>query len=199
LINQHTRKGTNEPGNADAGRGASSLKDAARLNYTQMTMSKEEAKAFGIAEGERRSLIRFDSAKVNLCPPREAKWLKIVSIPLGNSTELYPNGDNVQTIEAWEPPDVMAQISQTEMGTILAKLDEGFDDGSLYMNHHKARQTHAAWQVVIDYSHVEKEQAREIINRWIQRGMLYEAPFFDPYDRKDKTGLKVRRSQKTRE
>ena len=33
-IPHHTRKGTDEPGDADRGRGASAVKDAARLVYT---------------------------------------------------------------------------------------------------------------------------------------------------------------------
>jgi hypothetical protein len=37
-----------EPGDADRGRGASALKDAARLVYTLNVMTKDEAKGFGI-------------------------------------------------------------------------------------------------------------------------------------------------------
>ncbi len=42
-VPHHTRKGASTPGNADAGRGASAMKDAARLVYTLARMTPEEA------------------------------------------------------------------------------------------------------------------------------------------------------------
>jgi len=87
-VPHHTRKGTTGPGDADSGRGASAMKDAARLVYTLTRMTSEEAKNLGIAEKDRRYLIRMDSAKVNIAPPlEEAKWFKLVGVPLGNATE----------------------------------------------------------------------------------------------------------------
>ena len=43
-VPHHVSKGTAEAGNADKGRGASSVKDGARLVYTLTAMSPEEAK-----------------------------------------------------------------------------------------------------------------------------------------------------------
>src|SRR5262249_4056894 len=92
----HTSKGIAQPGNADRGRGASSLKDAGRLVYTITPMSVEEAKTYGVNEELRRVLVRMDSGKVNIMPPLHlARWYKLVGVMLGNVTELYPNGDNV--------------------------------------------------------------------------------------------------------
>ena len=103
----HTSKGrAAAPGDADRGRGASAVKDGARLVYTLTTMTPEEAKRFAIKEAERRLFFRVDSGKVNIAPPsRDAAWFKLVGVPLGNSSELYPNGDNVQTVEQWTPPE----------------------------------------------------------------------------------------------
>jgi RecA-family ATPase len=72
----HTNKQVSRgPGDADRGRGASSMKDAARLVYTLTTMTPEESQQFGVDDADRRSLVRQDSAKVNIAPPsREAKW-----------------------------------------------------------------------------------------------------------------------------
>jgi RecA-family ATPase len=106
-IPHHTSKGPADPGNASRGRGASSMKDAARLIYTLTTMTAEEAQAFGIEEDQRRLLVRMDSAKVNITPPMaKAKWFRIVGVPIGNATKLYPSGDIVQTVEPWTPPDL---------------------------------------------------------------------------------------------
>ena len=67
----HTRKGPAEPGNADIGRGAGSLKDAFRLCYTLTAISKEEADRFAIGAEERASLIRLDSARSTWCADRQ--------------------------------------------------------------------------------------------------------------------------------
>ena len=84
----HERKGSTDAGDANRARGASSLKDAARLLYTLTPMSDEEREKFGLSEAERRSLVRVDSAKVNIAPPAaEARWFKIIGVPLGNGTE----------------------------------------------------------------------------------------------------------------
>jgi RecA-family ATPase len=102
----HTSKGSSDPGNADRGRGASAMKDAARLVYTLSGMSPEEAKAFGINEEDRRFYVRMDSGKVNIAPPmRKAKWFKLVGVRLDNGTDLYPSGDEVQVVEPWKPPE----------------------------------------------------------------------------------------------
>jgi RecA-family ATPase len=68
----HVHKGAIKPGDADAGRGASAIRDAARLVYTLCPMSPEEAKAFGIPQEQRRRYVRMDSAKVNIAPPAES-------------------------------------------------------------------------------------------------------------------------------
>ena len=65
-VPHHMAKGPADPGNANRGRGASSLKDALRLVRTATIMTTEEAKAFGLDEVERRRLIRVDDAKLNI-------------------------------------------------------------------------------------------------------------------------------------
>jgi hypothetical protein len=61
--------GDNEPGDANRGRGASAMKDAARLVYTLNAMTKDEAKTFGVNEHDRWAYIRMDKGKVNIVPP----------------------------------------------------------------------------------------------------------------------------------
>ena len=103
----HVHKGRIDPGNADNGRGAGALKDAGRLGYTICGMSTAEAEAYQLNHAERRHLIRIDPAKVNIGPGLdETKWLRLVGVPLGNTWHpLYPNGDLVQTVEPWSPPE----------------------------------------------------------------------------------------------
>ena len=67
-VPHHTNKGLAAAGDANKGRGATSAKDAARLVYTLTPMTPDEAEMFGLDEAERRSLVRYDSAKVNIAP-----------------------------------------------------------------------------------------------------------------------------------
>jgi RecA-family ATPase len=54
-VPHHINKGAPDPGNASRGRGASAMKDAARLVYTLTPMSELEAQTLGVAEGDRRT------------------------------------------------------------------------------------------------------------------------------------------------
>ncbi len=103
----HTKKGSGAgAGDADRSRGASSMKDAARLVYTLTPMTPEEADQFGVPEAERRTLVRLDSGKVNIAPPaHKASWFRLIGVPLANGAGIYPKGDEVQTVERWDPPD----------------------------------------------------------------------------------------------
>jgi RecA-family ATPase len=97
----HVAKRQNEPGDADVGRGASALKDAARLAFTVTPMTEAEARSSGIEPENRGAYVRFDNAKSNLAPRGGGvKWIKLVGVELGNFSDLYEHGDNVQTVEA---------------------------------------------------------------------------------------------------
>ncbi len=188
----HTRKGLASPGDGDRGRGASAMKDAARLVYTLTPMSPEEAEQFGIAEADRRSLIRMDSGKVNIAPPsREARWFRLVGVPLGNSTEAYPNGDEVQTIEPWQPPDTWAGLDHAMLNRVLDQIEAGLPNGSRYSAAGPARER-AAWRVVVEHAPEKTEkQVREIIRAWLKSGTLYEDEYTDPERRAVVKGLRV--------
>jgi RecA-family ATPase len=121
-VPHHMAKGIADPGNANKGRGASSLNAALRLVRTATRMTVDEAISFGVAEGERRRLFRVDDAKLNIAPMMEAKWVKLVGVDIGNETELYPNGDNVQAAESWLPPDLFFGVSSV-MDDILNEID----------------------------------------------------------------------------
>jgi hypothetical protein len=191
-VPHHTRKGTAGPGDADAGRGASSMKDAARLVYTLTRMTTEEAQNLGIAEKERRYLIRMDSAKVNIAPPlEEAKWFRLVGVPLGNKSELYPAGDEVQTVEVWTPPDAWRGLSNTLLNLILDEIDDGLDDGDRYSAGNRAT-GRAAWQAVKEHAPEKSEEdCRRIIKIWVKNGVLISAPYDSPSARKTVQGLQV--------
>jgi hypothetical protein len=187
----HTRKGPAEPGNADMGRGAGALKDAFRLCYTLTAISKEEADRFAIGAEERVSLIRLDSGKVNLVRrSANARWFKLVGVPLGNKTELYPSGDEIQTVECWNPPDLFQNVNNSTWNEILTEINKGLPNGQLYSDHGKATER-AAWQVVMRHTDRTEPQARQIIKEWVKTGTLHHVPFHDSNAGKDKQGLQV--------
>ncbi len=191
-VPHHTRKGTAGPGDADAGRGASAMKDAARLVYTLTRMTTEEAQNLGIEEKDRRFLIRMDSAKVNIAPPlEEAKWFRLVGVPLGNATDLYPKGDEVQTVEVWTPPNAWDGLSSHLLNRILDEIDTGLPDGNRYSDGNRATDR-AAWRAVTKHAPEKTEaEARRIINTWVKNGVLVSTDYESPTVRKTVKGLQV--------
>jgi len=188
----HTAKGAADPGNADKGRGASAHKDSLRLTYTLNAMTPEEAQTFGIPDADRRSLIRVDSAKVNIVPPAtSAKWFRLVGVSLGNGNEDYPNGDEVQTVEPRTPRDVWEGLNHRVCNEILTAIDRGPKEGSRYSDRGAARER-AAWQVVVQYAPDKNEkQAREIVRTWVKNGVLVVVDYADPTRREPAKGLKL--------
>lgn len=126
----HTSKGiAATAGDANRGRGATAMKDAARLVFTLTPMTTDEAEAFGVHEADRRFLVRLDSAKVNIAPPsREAKWFRLVGVPLANATPEYPHGDEVQTVEPWTPPPAKI-ASLTDLAALATAIGQGSPGG----------------------------------------------------------------------
>ncbi|MGV7219237.1 AAA family ATPase [Bradyrhizobium sp. UFLA05-112] len=189
-VPHHMSKGPADPGNANRGRGASALKDALRLVRTATVMTADEAKAFGLSEVERRRLIRVDDAKLNIAPMTEARWFRLVGVDIDNATELYPSGDNVQTVEVWRPPGLFADISVPTVSAILDEIDAGLPDGNRYSN--AARSDRPAWSVVRRHWPGKWEgPARLIVNTWLKSGLLIEKDYENPKTRKPVKGLWV--------
>jgi len=122
----HTRKrGLNqEEQTVEDARGASALKDAARLARVINRMTAKEAKERGI---EFPSLyIRVDdSGKANMSPPsaRNASWRRLASVALDNGNDDYPDGDNVQVVEHWEFTEGGDGLSDVEVNKALDAIE----------------------------------------------------------------------------
>lgn len=187
----HTRKGVQSPGDADAGRGASATKDATRISDTLTPMSEDEAARFGIEHHERTSYVRFDSAKHNLAPARQAKWFRLVSVPLGNASETYPSGDHVQAVVVWQPPGLWDYIDTATLNRVLDQISAGLPSGSRYSDAPAATER-AAWRVIVEFLPERTEpQAREMIRTWVKNGLLVSEEYDDANDRKVRKGLRV--------
>jgi hypothetical protein len=188
----HSKKGQQTPGDADAGRGASSARDAFRIVHTLTVMSEDEAKMFDISEVDRRAYIRLDPAKVNIVPSAlKATWFKLVGVPLRNGTQEYPDGDVVQTVEPWSPPDTWANLSAVALNAALTEIDAGLPNGQRFSSAGAAKDR-AAWPVVQKHCPDKSEtQCRQIVNTWVKTGLLRNEDYDDPVDRKTAKGLHV--------
>jgi len=173
------------------------MKDAFRLVYTLTPMSTEEAQTFGLDEVRRRRLIRMDSAKVNITPAMgDAKWFRLVGVRLGNATELYPNGDEVQTVVPWTPPDAWAGMTDVLLNQILSDIDAGMPDGNRYSDAPNVTDR-AAWRVIVKHAPDKSEgMARQIIKAWTTSGLLVRVEYENPATRKTVKGLRVDNSKR---
>ena len=155
-------------------------------------MSPEEAKTFGIPEEDRRLYVRVDRAKVNIARAAGgAKWFRLVGVPLGNATDLYTAGDEVQTAEPWKPPETWADIDNPMANLILSKIGLGLGDGNFYTDAARAGEREA-WRVVqADVPSKSEKQAREVVKTWVRNGVLVSFLYDNPITRKSVRGLKV--------
>jgi hypothetical protein len=193
----HTKKGQLVAGDADSGRGASAARDAGRLIYTLTRMSEDEAKSFGIKLEDRPRYVRLDSGKVNTAPPSGgATWFKLVGVPLGNGNDEYPNGDEVQTVIRWDPPQTWGGLSSAQLNAALTDLDAGLPNGQRYSDANAAG-PRAAWPVVQRHCPDRTEaQCREIVKTWVRNKVLYHDDYDDPLERKSRKGLRVNPSKR---
>jgi AAA domain len=189
----HVHKGQLIPGDADSGRGSSGIRDAGRLVYTLAPMSVDEARTFNISPENRFFYVRLDSAKVNIAAhSAKATWFRIVGEPIGNATAEYPNGDTVQVVEPWSPPDTWAGLSSDMLNAVLTDIDRGIDDGRRRYSNAPNATDRAVWPVVKRHCPDKTEsQCREIIHAWLDTGLLYLEQYDDPVDRKKRNGLHV--------
>jgi hypothetical protein len=185
------------PGDADAGRDSSGIRDAGRLIYTLTPMSEDEAKRFDIEPDERHSYVRLDSAKVNIARPSEgATWFHLVGEPIGNGTEDYPSGDEIQVAKPWQPPETWADLDNALLNKILDAIDFGLKDdkgrptGERYTDASAAKDR-AAWRIVQLFALDKTEgQCRAIIRQWVSNGVLVPEPYDSDKDRKPRSGLR---------
>jgi hypothetical protein len=191
MVPHHTRKGPPDPGNADVGRGAGSLKDAFRLCYTLNPMSEADAELLGVPEDDRASLVRLDNGKVNLVrKSMTPRWFRIVGDSIGNGNETYPSGDEIQVIERWYPPDHFKGVGYEVWNKILDEIDAGLEDGERYSDHPKAKKRQA-WQVVARHTEKAEKDAKLIIKTWKRNRVITLESYRDEGERKDRLGFVV--------
>lgn len=187
----HERKASGEAGDVNRGRGAGSQKDAGRLVYTLTPMRDDEAKALAVGGDERRFLARLDSAKVNIAPPStKATWFRLVAVPLGNGTDLYPQGDVVQTFEPWAPAPIFEGTTGDDLNRALRRIGAGMPDGRRYSTSNAARGRHAWHAVKAEFPDFDEARCKAIVAKWAEADDIFEiGDYHDPTVRKDVKGI----------
>jgi len=134
----HIRKqgsGGRDEVTADDGRGASSLKDAARCVRVLSTMTDKEAADLGFAEGnERRRYFRADSGgKVNMTKAvDDAEWYRIESVYLPENPgdiDEFEEDQSVGVATAWVKPDSFDGLDSTALIVIQNAIAAGTPGG----------------------------------------------------------------------
>jgi hypothetical protein len=141
------------------------------------SMTDEESRKLGVSDYERRFLVRVDDAKHNMSPPAEyAQWFRLVSVNLGNGTNMYPDGDDVQALEPWSPPKTCDGFTWAKVDTILTGIDSGLDNGRLYA---LGKQSKDRWagDVIMDQTGWAKERVALILKEWKSVGVFKEATY----------------------
>jgi hypothetical protein len=147
-------------------------------------MTQAEAEIFGVNDKDRTRLVRVDDAKINLSPhDPTAMWFRLVGVPLGNTAvnPRYPNGDVVQTVERWYPPDAFDKddFPKTQIAEIFDALRVGPEPGEFFLADIRANGDWAGWPVC-KIANKEKGQARRIVDAWIKSGTLVESEYCSP-------------------
>lgn len=197
LLVHHVRKG--DASGIDAARGAKALTDSARVGLLMTTMSAAEAEEFGIQEDDRLAYIRLDDAKRNMAPASKAKWFYLRSVQLGNTFDpLYPNGDSVGAIVAWQPPDSEMEKAPTEeINTALDVIKAGPEPGILYSASKRGRSSDR-WcgNILCEMFSVSEKEAGKMIAAWLKSGLLYLTEYRHPQFRRNVPGVAVNDTQR---
>ena len=196
LLVHHVRKGAAE-GSIDAARGAKGLTDSARVGLLMQTMSEDEAKAVNVPLEDRFRYVRVDDAKVNLSPRIDrARWFRLDTVELGNVTQQYPNGDKVAALVPWDPPKLFSQTTNDQVNDILSAIDKGPEPGLLYSGTRQGKSSRWAGDVIRRMADVSEKQAQQMIDKWVETGLLFLTEFRNPATRKSTHGLRVDNSKR---
>jgi hypothetical protein len=191
LLVHHVRKSAGD--GVEAMRGAKALSDAARAACLLTPMSEEEGRALAVPERERWRHVRLDDAKANLAPRAEAAvWYRLETVALGNATEEYPAGDAVGAIVPWKPPSPLRGLSGGDCNKVLDLIAAGDGEGAAFSAHRTGRAAGRwAGQVLVEHFGFEPDEAARVIAAWLRSGLLVEAEYRHPVQRKSRLGLRV--------
>lgn len=182
MVLHHLRKGST--GQADDLMGATSLRATFRSSRILSRMTQDEAEALNIEEGWR--YIRIKGSKENYAPPPDkATWYMLASVPLGNQSELYPDGDNIAVATTWAPPSPWDGLPMDVVVRALEQIERGPSDGEFYTGSRRGRSNNRwAGAVLVEMAKRQPDNCGLIVAEWIRNGLLIEGNYQSPKEGK---------------
>lgn len=184
----HVRKGNGADSDIDSVRGAGSLIGAARAARVINRVSADEAAKLGIPEIEARGLFSVTDGKANLAPPPDAQvYRRMIGVKLDND-------EWVGVAAGYKLPDQWAGMTDRVVNQILDKIDAGPENGEKWS---LRTQDKDRWvgRVIMqqkfgDPLNAKTDlQAKSIIKKWVEEGLLEEVTYRSESQRKDRKGV----------
>jgi hypothetical protein len=113
----------NKAGSGDSikdGRGASAFADGIRGGRVLAPLSFEDGEKMGLTPEETSRITRvMNGAKPNMQPRGiHASYFKMVSVPLNNGNDAYPDGDEIGVATDWQPPDAFDGVKLDDLAKV---------------------------------------------------------------------------------
>ena len=171
LLLHHNNKGAGQ--GLERSRGATAIVDHSRGGLALACMTAAEAQALQLTD-HHTSYVRLDDTKMNFQPkPTEAIWFHIVRVDLDN-------GDNQGVAERWYPPLPKTEPFTDELAAVVTR---GLGNGEYWTKDIKSKDRWFGIKVM-KLMGVDKQEANELIKRWIKSKVLKEEDYQSPMQRK---------------
>jgi hypothetical protein len=96
----------------------------------------------------------------------------------------------VQAVEVWTPPDAWKGITVAIANEILDTIDAGLSDGERYTDHGGGNRS-ASNAVKSHAPDKTDPEAKTIIKKWLETGVLERRKYESPAQRRERWGLFV--------
>lgn len=186
----HVRKGNGEAVDVDSVRGAGSLIGAARAVRVINRVAPDDAIELGVPQNKAKGIFRVDDGKANLAPPAaEAVYRQMVGVKIAN-------GEWIGVCAPFKLPDEWSGITTEVANNILAMIGRGPQnmEGEYYSARPQDK-TRWAGKLITDYpfdraeDHKTDAQAKTIIKKWLEAGLLIVDDYTSPTQRKKRQGI----------
>jgi hypothetical protein len=189
-LEHHIRKTNGNEATVDDGRGASALVGAARSIEVLNKMTKAEGSRLGLEQHWR--YFSVDDGKANMSPLGERKWFKIISLDLGNGTELHPKGDNVGVVTKWIPPEALEGVTGGDFEAAAIEIGTGKWRGDVRAKNWIGKPIAKALKRGLGDRN-ERAKIGMIVDAWLKTGSLEE--YEEAVDGHKKSFIRVARDE----
>jgi len=189
----HIRKGNGEDASIDSVRGAGSLIGAARAARVVNRVSEDDAVKLGVDNDKAKGIFRVDDGKANLSPPADkATYRQMIGVKI-------ENGERIGVCVPFELPDEWKGVTEKVVNEMLRLIELGpkTDDGSQeYYSIRPQDKDRFVGRVITtfafdDPTHMKNEgQAKRIIKKWHERGLIEEFEYRSESQRKERKGVR---------